>query len=97
MKDKTLNVSATLDIGPRKITKHKSHVQSSVFCLNQPKITYSTGNDFFYGQSKWNLILSTNKNIMKDKSLNVSATIDIAPRKITESLISASIVCFLLE
>ena len=47
MKDKSLNVPATLDIAPRKITKHKSHLQSSVFCLSQTKITHSTGNDFF--------------------------------------------------
>ena len=79
-----MNVPATLDIAPRKITKHKSHVQSSVFFLNQAKITYSTGKDFFYGQSRWILIWSTNKNVMKDESLNVSATIDIAPRKITK-------------
>ena len=46
MKDKSLNVSATLDIGPRKITKHNSHLQSSVFSLNQIKMTHSTGNDF---------------------------------------------------
>ena len=84
MKDKTLNVPATLDIAPRKITKHKSHLQSSVFCFNQIKMTRSTGNDFFYGQSRWILIPSTNKNVMKDKSLNVSATLDIAPRKITK-------------
>ena len=51
MKDKSLNVPATLDIAPRKITKHKSHLQSSVFFLNQTKITQSTGNKFFYGQS----------------------------------------------
>ena len=56
MKDKSLNVPATLDIAPQKITKHKSHLQSSGFCLNQAKITHSTGNDFFYGQSGWNLI-----------------------------------------
>ena len=100
MKDKSLNVPATLDIAPRKITKHKSHLQSSAkFCMNQIKITYSTENDIFYGQSGWFLIGngSTNKNVMKDKSLNVSATIDIAPRKITKSPISASILCFLLE
>ena len=60
MKDKSLNVLATLDIAryapPWKITKHKSHLQSSAFCLNQTKITHSTRNDFFYGQSEWILI-----------------------------------------
>ena len=46
MKDKSLNVPATLDIAPREITKHKSHLQSSAkFCMNQIKITYSTEND----------------------------------------------------
>ena len=84
MKDKSLNVPATLDIAPRKITKHKSHLQSSVFCLNQIKITHSTENHILYGQSKWILIWSTNKNVMKDKSLNVLATLEIAPRKITK-------------
>ena len=95
MKDKSLNVLATLDIAPRKITKHKSHLQSSVFCLNQIKITHSTGNDFFYGQSRWILIRSTNKNVMKDKSLNVPATLDIAPRKITKhkSHLQSSVFC----
>ena len=49
MKDKSLNVPATLDIAPRKITKHKSHLQSSVFCLNQKlhiqlEITFSMVN-----------------------------------------------------
>ena len=81
MKDKSLNVPATLDIAPRKITKDKSHRQSSVFCMNQMKITHWTGNDFFYGQSRWILIWSTNKNVTKDKTLNVPATLDIAPRK----------------
>ena len=38
MKDESLNVPATLDIAPRKITEHKSHPQSSVFCLNQIKL-----------------------------------------------------------
>ena len=47
MKYKSLNVPATVEIAPRKITKHKSHFQSSVFCLNQIKITHSTGNDQF--------------------------------------------------
>ena len=84
MKDKSLNVPATLDIAPRKITKHKSHLQSSDFFLNRIKITHSTENHIFYGQSKWILISSTNKNVMKDKSLNVPATLDIAPRKITK-------------
>ena len=91
-KDKSLNVPAPLDIAryapPWKITKHKSHLQSSVFCLNQTKITHSTGNDLFYGQSRWILIRSTNKNVMKDKSFNLPATLDIAryapPRKITK-------------
>ena len=66
---------------PRKITKHKSHLQSSGFSLNL-KMTHSTGNDFYYDQSRWILIRSTNKNVMKDKSFNVPATLDIAPRKI---------------
>ena len=97
MKDKSLNVSATLDMAPRKITKHKSHLQSSVFCLNQIKITYSTGNDFFYGQSRWIVIWSTNKNVMKDKSLNGAATVDIAPRKVTKhkSHLQSSIFCLI--
>ena len=30
----------------RKITKHKSNLQSSVFCLNQTKLPHSTGNEF---------------------------------------------------
>ena len=100
MKDKSLNVPATLDIAryapPWKITKHKSHLQSSAFSLNQTKITHSTGNDFFYGQSRLILIRRTNKNVMKDKSLNVPATLDIAPRKNHKTQISSSIVCFLL-
>ena len=57
MKDKSLNVPATLDIAPQKITQDKSHLQSSVFCLNQMKITHSTGNYIFYGQCKWNFDL----------------------------------------
>ena len=95
MKDKSLNVPATLDIAPQKITKHKSHLQSSVFCLNQIKITHSTENHIFYGQSKWILIRRTNKNVMKDKSLNVPATIDIAPQKITKhkSHLQSSVFC----
>ena len=97
MKDKSLNVPATLDIAPRKITKHKSHLQSSVFCLNRIKITHSTENDIFYSQSKWILIWSTNKDVMKDKSLNVPATLDIAPQENHKTQISSSIVCFLLE
>ena len=84
MNDKSLNVPATLDIAPRIIKKHKSHLQSSAFCLNQIKITHSTENHIFYGRSEWALISSTNKNVMKDKSLNVPATLDIAPRKITK-------------
>ena len=56
IKDKSLNVSATLDIAPRKITKHKSHLQSSVFRLNQIKMTHSTGNDFLCDQSRRILI-----------------------------------------
>ena len=66
MKDKRLNVPATLDIAPLKITKHKSHLQSSLFCLNQTKLTQSTGSCFLYGQSRWILIWSTDKNVMKD-------------------------------
>ena len=95
MKDKTLNVPTTLDIAPRKITKHKSHIQSAVFCLSQIKITHSTENHIFYGQSKWILISRTNKNVMKDKSLNVPATLDIAPRKITKhkSQLQSSVFC----
>ena len=50
MKDKGLSVPATLEIAryaaPWKITKHISHLQSSVFFLNQTKITHSTGNGF---------------------------------------------------
>ena len=95
MKDKSLNVPATLDIAPRKITKDKSHLQSFLFCLNQIKIINSTGNDFFYGQPRWILIWSTNKNVMKEKSLNVPATLDIAPRKITKdkSHLQSSVFC----
>ena len=84
MKDKSLNGPATLDIAPRKITKQKSHLQSSGFCLNQITITHSTGNDIFYGQSRWIFICSTKRNVMKDKSLNVPATLDIARRRITK-------------
>ena len=68
----------------RKVTKHKSHLQRSVFCLNQIKITHSTGNNFFYGESRWILISSRNENLLKDKRLNVPATLDIAPQKITK-------------
>ena len=95
MKDKSLNVPATLEIANRKITKHKSHLQSSVFCLNQIKITHSTENQTIYGQSEWAMISSTNKNVMKDKSLNVPATLDIAPRKITKhkSHLQSSVSC----
>ena len=82
MKDKSLNVHATLDIVPRRITKHKSPLQSSVFCLNQIKIRHSTENHIFYGQPRWILIWSTNKNVMKDKSLNVPSTLDVASRRI---------------
>ena len=56
MNDKSLNVPGTLDIAPRKITKRKSHLQSSVFGLNQIKITHSTENHIFYGQARWILI-----------------------------------------
>ena len=60
MKDKSLNVPATVDIAryatPWKITKHKCDRQSSVFCINQIKITYSTENDIFNGQSRWPFI-----------------------------------------
>ena len=38
MKDKSLNVPPTLDISPRKIREHRSHLQSSVFCFNQIKL-----------------------------------------------------------
>ena len=103
MKDKSLNVPATLDIAryapPWKITKHKSHLQSSLFFLNQTKITHSTGNDFFYGQSRWILISSTKKNVMKEKIFNVPATLDIAryapPWKITKhkSHLQSSVFC----
>ena len=81
MKDKSLNVPATFDIAPRRMTKHKSHLQSSVFCLNQITITHWRENHICYGQSSWILILSTNKNVMKYKSLYVPATLDIAPRR----------------
>ena len=102
IKDNSLNIPATLDIAPQKnLTKHKSHLQSSVFCLNRTKITHSTGNDFFYGQSKSSLIWSTSKNVVKNKilnaGLNVPATLDIAPQKNHKTQISSSIVCFLLE
>ena len=95
MKDKILNVPATLDIAPRKITKHKSHLQSSVFYLNQIKITHSTENHIIYGQSELVLISSLNKNVMKDKSVNVPATLHIAPRKITKhkSHLQSSVFC----
>ena len=84
MKDKNLIVPATVDIAPRRITKYKSYLDSSVFCLNQIKITHSKENHIFYGQCRWTLIRSTNKNVMKDKILNVPATLDITPRRITE-------------
>ena len=95
MKDKSLNVPSTLKIAPRKITKHKFHLQSSVVCLNQIIITHSTGNDIFYGQSRWILICSTNKNVMTDKILNVPSTFDIAPLKITKhkSHLQSSVFC----
>ena len=97
MKDKSLNVHATLDIAPQKhLIKHKSHLQSSVFSLNRTNITHSTENDWFYCQSRWILILNRNKNVMKDKSLNVPATLDIAPQKNHKTQISSAIVCFLL-
>ena len=82
----------------RKITKHKAYLQSSVFWLTQIRITHSTGNEFFYGQSRWILIPSTNKNVIKDKSLNaifnVPVTLDIAPQKNHKTQISSSIVYF---
>ena len=64
MKDKSLNVPVTVDIAryatPWKITKHKCDRQSSVFFINQIKITYSitysTENDIFNGQSRWPFI-----------------------------------------
>ena len=95
MKDKSWMYLRHLTSSLRKITKHKSHLQSSVFCLNQTKITHSTGNEFFYGQSRWILIWSTGKNVMKDKSLNaglnVPVTLDIAPQKNHKTQISSSI------
>ena len=84
MKDKILNVPSTFDIAPLKITKHKSHLQSSVFCVNQIKITHSTENQISYGQYRWILIGSRNRNVIKDESLNVPATLDIAPQRITK-------------
>ena len=45
---------------------------------------YSAKNDIFCGQSSWFLILRTNKNVLRDKGLNVPATLDITPRKITK-------------
>ena len=90
-----MNVLATLDIAPRRITKHKSHLQSSVFCLNQIKITHWTENHIFYGQFRWIMIWSTNKNVMKDTSLNVPATLEIAPWRITKhkSHLQTSVFC----
>ena len=41
--------------------------------------------------------LKHERNIMKDKSLNVPATLDIASQKNHKTRISFSIVCFLLE
>ena len=98
MKDKSLNMPTTLDIAPEKNhkTQISSYLQSSVSCLNKTKITHSTGNDFFYGQSRWILIWSTNEYVMKDKRLNVSTTLDIAPEKNHKIQISSAIVCFLL-
>ena len=81
----------------RKIRKQKSDRHLSVFFLNQTKFTHSTRNYFFYGQFRWILIWRTNENVMKDKSLNVPATLDIAPQKNHKAQISSSIVCFLLE
>ena len=81
MKDKSFNVPSALDIAPQK--NHKTQISSSIVCffLNRTKIAHSTGNYFFYGQWRWILIWSTNENVMKDKSLNVHATLDIAPQK----------------
>ena len=83
----------------RKITKHKSNLQSSVFCLNKTKITYSTGNDFsmvnpggFWFEAQIKML-----SCMKDKSLNIPATLDIPNQKIHKTQNSSSIVCFLLE
>ena len=46
MKDKSLNVPATLDIAPRK--NHKTQMSSSIVCflLESNKITHSSGTDF---------------------------------------------------
>ena len=46
MKDKILNVPATLDMVSRK--NHKTQISFSVFCflLESNKITHLTGNDF---------------------------------------------------
>ena len=41
--------------------------------------------------------LKYERNIMKDKSLNVPATLDIMPQENHKTQISSSIVCFLLE
>ena len=97
MKDKAWMYLWHLTSSIRKITKDKSHLQSSIFWLNQRKITHSTGNWFFYGQSRWILISSTNKNVIKDKTLNVPATLDIGPQKNYKTQLSSSIVCILLE
>ena len=87
-------VPATLDIAPLKITKHKSHLESSVFCLNEIKITHSTENHILYGQSRWILIWSTNKNVMKDKSLNCTCDTWHRASENHKTQISPSIVWF---
>ena len=101
VKDKSWMYLRHLTSSLRKITKHKAHLQSSVFWLNQIRITHSTGNEFFYGQSRGIFISSTNKNVIKDKSLNaifnVPVTLDIAPQKNHKTQISSSIVCLLLK
>ena len=60
-----------------KSQNHQSQLESSVFCLSKKKITYWTENDIFYGQPSWFLFLRKNENVMKDKSLNVPATLDV--------------------
>ena len=57
MKNKSLNVPATLDIARYTpswtITRHKSKHDSSVFGINHIKLHPTTENDFLQCQSSW--------------------------------------------
>ena len=98
MKDKSLNIPATLDIPNQKI--HKTQNSSSIVCflLESNKNYTFNWKWVFNGQSRWILIWSTSKNVMKDKSLNaglnVPVTLDIALHKNHKTQISSSIIYF---